>query len=569
MQLSGASGRRPGQRPLGGAVALLALVSLVYLTISMNRAVNLYDEGMVLFDAQRVLNGDVPHRDFFTVYGPAQYYILAALYKLFGASVLVERAWDTVIRCCCVLLLFIIVEQAAPRINAVLAALAGLVWLSAVGCYGYIVFPTLAMALAGAAFLAPVLAAPMRAPPLVAAGLCAGLASLFGYDLGIGLFVSECGVVAFTGWLRPAQDARLRTTAVSLTCFCAGFAVVTVPVAAAYALGGVIPGLVFDLFTYAGHNYVKMRSLPFPGASALLNAPRRFDVYLPPLLCAAAVPSTVPLLWPGQGRSGRDCATGPATTVRPIVPWSLLLLIVVTLVSFGKGTVRVSTIHMSMALVASTALAGVLAQSTPKRSAMGRAMMLATVLIGGAYTLISIHAAVHQIARNAAWVEALAADPPTPPGASRGYGICHTPAGLDRVACFSVSPEEAATIQYIRDNTHPDEPFFSGVVRNDKIFINDVFIYFAVARRSATMWHEFNSGLQSSASIQDKMVTELLHESPRLIVLESTWDKWNEPNGSAISSGVHILDDYLRSNYEPIATFGTAQIWRIRSQGRR
>ena len=46
--------------------------------------------------------GDIPYRDFYANYGPAQFYALAVLFKVFGPSVVVERLWDLLIRSCTV-----------------------------------------------------------------------------------------------------------------------------------------------------------------------------------------------------------------------------------------------------------------------------------------------------------------------------------------------------------------------------------------------------------------------------------------------------------------------------------
>src|ERR1700687_1152870 len=44
------------------------------------------DEGMVLQGAQRVAEGQVLYRDFFSFYTPGSYYSTALLFKLFGSS---------------------------------------------------------------------------------------------------------------------------------------------------------------------------------------------------------------------------------------------------------------------------------------------------------------------------------------------------------------------------------------------------------------------------------------------------------------------------------------------------
>lgn len=50
------------------------------------------DEGIVLQGAQRILNGEVLYRDFFSFVTPGSYYWTALLFKVFGSSILVARA---------------------------------------------------------------------------------------------------------------------------------------------------------------------------------------------------------------------------------------------------------------------------------------------------------------------------------------------------------------------------------------------------------------------------------------------------------------------------------------------
>jgi hypothetical protein len=119
-------GRHSRRGTFSSAATIISvfLVAVLYLIVCMNRNVNIYDEGFILFDATRVLDGDLIHRDFYSIYGPGQIYVLAALYKIFGASVLVERAWDTTVRGCIVALVFVVVSKVASRWLALAAAAA-------------------------------------------------------------------------------------------------------------------------------------------------------------------------------------------------------------------------------------------------------------------------------------------------------------------------------------------------------------------------------------------------------------------------------------------------------------
>jgi hypothetical protein len=115
-------------------------------------------------------------------------------------------------------------------------------------------------------------------------------------------------------------------------------------------------------------------------------------------------------------------------------------------------------------------------------------------------------------------------------------------------------------VRFLEEHTKNNEVIFSGLPRHDKIFINDMMLYFVAKRRPATKWAQFDPGLQTTAPIQNEMVSELEGKKPRFVVLESDWDIVKEPNGSALSSGVTILDDYIRLHYETVRQYDTISV---------
>jgi hypothetical protein len=541
----------------------LILCAVIYFTVGMNRTVDLTDEGLVLFGAERVLNGDVPHRDFFTLYGPGQFYLLAALFKLFGSSVLVERAWDTVVRCISVVLVFIVVRQAAPPRAALLAATASLVWLASFGYHGYPIFPALAVVLGGVALLAPVLAGAMVTSRLLGAGACAGVVAMFRYDIGLAVFATECVVVALSGWCGGVTIiARLWGAVRGVLRFGAGFVIVVMPIAVAFAISGVLPDLMFDVVTYPVQSYVKMRSLPFPEIRELWWHPRepavylQLAVYLPLLVCAAAASNLIGTAWSRRSHASAPESIGPQPAHRVVSPWMLLLLVALTLALFGKGVVRVQDVHMGMALVTSLALMGVLAQPAPGQRLIGRSTVVIALLITALFTGLRLSSGLQFARQNIAWASDPASWTRSATGIPPAAGSCSVPIGLSRLACFRITPEMMQTVLYVEERTAPGDTVFSGLSRHDRIFVNDILLYFATNRRSATKWHELVPGLQTKVPVQEEMVRELQVARPKLIVLTSKWENYQEQNDSVLSSGVTILDDYLRHAYEPVASFG-------------
>ena len=70
----------------GRCALVLLVVAFVVLLLAMQRDLNVYDEGLVLVGAMRVADGEIPDRDFYANYGPAQFYVLAGSRLLFLAN---------------------------------------------------------------------------------------------------------------------------------------------------------------------------------------------------------------------------------------------------------------------------------------------------------------------------------------------------------------------------------------------------------------------------------------------------------------------------------------------------
>ncbi|HZR31875.1 MAG TPA: glycosyltransferase family 39 protein, partial [Terriglobales bacterium] len=69
----------------------LLLMSVAYLAIFCRYSTIEPDEGIILEGAQRILQGQVLYRDFFSFYTPGSYYWTALLFKIFGNSFVVAR----------------------------------------------------------------------------------------------------------------------------------------------------------------------------------------------------------------------------------------------------------------------------------------------------------------------------------------------------------------------------------------------------------------------------------------------------------------------------------------------
>jgi len=103
--------------------AALATVSILYLWPFRDVLLLGRDEGIVLQGAARILQGQLPYRDFFSFYTPGSYFWNAWLIKVFGDSILVPRTVVLLYGAMFSVLTFVLARRMASRTGAVAASL--------------------------------------------------------------------------------------------------------------------------------------------------------------------------------------------------------------------------------------------------------------------------------------------------------------------------------------------------------------------------------------------------------------------------------------------------------------
>jgi hypothetical protein len=544
------------------AVAAIFAVALAVMLAGMNRGVNLYDEGVIATGAVRVMAGDVMHRDFYANYGPAQFYILAALFKLFGPSILVARLWGALVKASIAVAVYMLGKRIMPTAWSLVSCAFSIVWLTLADNTTWPAWPALLATIGSILVFDAMFDKGRSLNKVFAAGLLVGIATLFRYDIGFIICAAEAAVLvpysfttAATG--RPGGKAVV----VNLGAFCAGILLVCTPVAAAFWYAGAVGDLLFDVVRFPSQHYAATRSLPFP-----LPQPGRrpfnvseYIVYFPLLMCLGV--AIVALLSRIQGSFKPRFGTGTVDSRRGM--WDLALLCAVTIGLFSKGLVRVSALHMSLAVVPATLMLAALlsANARSTRVSLGFAAFLAIAMTAGVIpTLNAYHSVTGRIAYNLRDISEADRHDSTAPGRIDMADPCHPSPGLERVTCFQLAADQAAAVNYVRANTTVSDPIYVGLPQHERIFANNVAFYFVANRRPATKWYHFDPGLQTSKAIQELMIGDLLQSRPKFVVLDAEWEGWREPNESAKSSGVQLLDEFIADNYQRVATFGSLTI---------
>ena len=93
----------------------LFLISLLYLCIFRRYTLLDPDEGIILQGAQRILDGQVPYRDFFSFFTPGSYYFNALLFWVFGDTFLVARTAVAIIGASLAVLTYVLARRVCSR----------------------------------------------------------------------------------------------------------------------------------------------------------------------------------------------------------------------------------------------------------------------------------------------------------------------------------------------------------------------------------------------------------------------------------------------------------------------
>lgn len=514
-----------------GAAALLLLAS--------SPTIGVYDEGLVLTGALRVLHGEWPSRDFYANYAPAQFVLLAGVFALARVDSLAARLLDAAQMGGIVLAAWLLLRRLAPTPWAVGGTLAVLLLLTTTRSELWPINPSILLVLCLVLVLVPRLAEGRGLAPCWPAALLLVALLLTRYDLmpkvllGVGL--PALLVLALRRRARLVEAGAVRRILLSnavLLGLLGGAAL-----AGLWAAGILGPAL-HDILTYNVANYVAMRDLPFPGAETIRGRPREALVYLAPLALAVAAAALAGLARAARGGVSRD--------PRAI---ALLLLAGVTATLFTKGLVRTEALHMLAANVPALLLlaTGGAVLAAPLEARCPAALRRGCALVALAAGLVALSTLL--LARGAPDTlrRLVAAEP-----------------GLPGLGVFPAGPERMEAARYVAAITAPGERILSATGRHDKVFVNDIAFYVAAGRLPGTRWHHYDPGVQTSEAVQRAMIAELDRLPVRVVMRDRSFDEVGEPNRSALSSGVTLLDAHLAAHFVPEATFGPITILRRR-----
>jgi hypothetical protein len=334
-----------------GAVLVFGLLASFYIGATLLGPPGIYDEGLIVSGADRILRGQLPYVDFNSGYPPGQFYTIALVFRLFGTSLLAERIWDSLWRIATLGAAFWLARELAGK-NLRWAPLACCAALT--GAAGFRLYPMVTAALPCLCAIACALVFLRTGNPrwIFGCGLLLGCTAVYRHDLAVCAAV----VVLATVW----RDLR------AVVWLAAGVLLVVGP-AVAYLLAVIPRQVLWQAFVEFPRMNSAARHLPLTTASPF-SLVRDF---LLPLAIA--------------GFTAVEALRAP-----PGIQKRLTLVAAVAALTLLLATQRLDTIHAFPSLVfCLVLLAGLAPSSLPRRL-----LIVAAVLFYGIFPLLEWFAVV-------------------------------------------------------------------------------------------------------------------------------------------------------------------------------
>lgn len=526
--------------------AIIAL-TIAFLSVGLKRPSNsVYDEGIVLYGALRVMNGEVIYKDFWTRNAPGQFFTVAALYRFFGATIMVERVWDVLVRFLISCAVYVAAAKVTSSRIAIVPWVAVTLWLASTDFYGYPAMPAILFSFLSALSLMQFISS-RREVWLFIGGVFVGIAILFRHDIGSYILVGESAVLAVFS-LRQRRDEMHHLSGIVLE---------ILRIVALYAVGVLIAVLPMSLYLLSVAPIYELWSELVVDSIASI---RYYVLPVPPL-----IPNPLPAL---TGVSSKlSYATYIVNQWTPFyLPfvifgltiftlsrkiqiethkyWAIILIMLLGLAFSVQAVRRADTIHfLPMHIPAVILLIFLLAQLYTARLKLALALSLALTI------LMTFNYFISEPLKK--WF-----------GDGATYPLMECFSKLERAGCVSVDSDQERAAQFIQASVPSGEAIFVGNSRHDLIYINDIMFYFLADRASATQYHQLDRDFVPTLAIQQKIVESLAVNRVKYVVLVSRWENVMEPNVSGESSGVRLLDDFIRENYLEIKDFGDWGIWK-------
>lgn len=525
------------------------VVSFLYALPFYDKSWAPFDEGFILEASYMITKGLLPYRDFFLVlYPPGQAYTLAALFKIFGTSIIVGRIYTIFMLAVISASVFYIMKNTAAKLRYTvisfilcLTALAPNAQAIPRPMWSGIAFSLLAVIFA-VKFIKK-----EKAYLLTVSGLFTALTILFRHDIGVITFAAVAvGLLSYSAYILQDKELSwaeaLRLAAKFLFIYSALPAAFTGAVILWLYKEGALADAYASLILFPG-TFAITSSIPLPQFCPDFNMIFhrgclfiKSNMYFIPIIISAVTAIFILCAIIVKRRLNKAFVI-------------LIMLFTLSLLYLEQVMVRADPCHLAAAFVPATVLFGLLFVYTEEwQNLFLRILKIVTL------SFISLLMALYFYKNVELYYRDIIVKPYIKKEMKKiefKQGAIYVPDDGRRDLLFLVD--------YVGSNTARDEKIYLGSLRHmaPQYGWNEL-IYFLAERLPAVKYYELHPGLQDKAAIQEKMVLSLEKNNTRLLLLRNFGDT-NE-------SGP--LDEYIRKNFRMEKSTPMYDIYLRRKGGR-
>jgi hypothetical protein len=556
-ELPGWAHRRP-EWQTSVAVGIVVVAMLAPLRALMRYQGPPMEEGFMLVFPERLLHGDLPHKDFLHLYGPGSLWVLAGWFKAVGVSITAERVFGFAQLAGIVFGVMALARPWGRRVAVASGLLGVLLTMTAIGLTALAWDGAVALLVASvwcglrarrwltAAELPAGQAHQARAGRLLTvAGVLAGWALLFRPDVIVATTLGTLAILAGLGWDRWKR-----------------WLYGAVPVLSLYLVhlalsgpGNVIRGMLIEpVFDLRGG-----RSLPRPPSWNTFDGALQKVALLRPQpwpLPALASPHQAYLwFWLLPLVTLAVVALGWRRVRRDPDRWRPRVLLTVGLVGLGllpQAFQRPDTTHLAwVSCVTLAFLPAALAEALeqlPRRGPAGRLGLprLAGTWAAGLVALLPLVVLPHFTARTYVDLVKQSAN-----GKVFGYPVTYDGRTF-YLGAADIAPVAQRMLEEVGPQTKPGQRLFVGTADLRKTPYSDAYLYYLLPDLTpGTRYIEMDPGMANAPG------SGLAHEvaTSDWLILSHVWDAWDEPNDSRVF-GPDEPNQMVRRHFCKVGDYG-------------
>jgi len=524
---------------------LFWILSILILFSPLKTNFNSYDEGFAVFNATRILDGDIPYRDFWTIYPPGQFYVLSFIFKLFGESLLISRLFDTLIRFILVFTIWIISKRLSFGYLSYLATVITSIIISSINAYSYVILYSIALGLISIVFFINFLNS-NKGFWLSLSGIVVGIIFVFRWDIGIYFFLSISTSIVIS----KASKFIENNFSLFFHSFFKNICLFTFPIIIIFIIvyGLIIyvsgfSNFVEQVFFFPLVELHEVRGLPYPSFFSPLHfimnifstskginvfQLMNWHLFYFPLLIYILSFIFLYLFWIKKKEK-----LGSQMLIK-------LTLSILGLLLFAQALSRFDYVHVFPTLLISSVIYfsffsgdSLMNLNKPKK------ILIYLVLPG--FFCFNFFVPVLQL--------------------SNYKSVLNCFSYIQNSGCVEIMTDQEQAVEYIKTYSEDSEKIFVGNQRHDQIFVNDIGFYFLSNRQSVTKYSELYPGIATTLEVQKVIAEDIEAERINWVVLVNSPLSY-EPNNSSKSSGIKYLDNYIHANFYLVEEFGNYKILR-------